>query len=497
MKKFKFFVFVAALMMSAACSKDIGDVGEAISPTEPTIEQKPEISFSPEEMGYLTELANGTPKISVDSAAKVALQVMGNSLSKRSLSVTAFGTPKAGSLSKSFFDSDIDTTIFVFNSPGGNGFAVISADARIPQQVLAYSETGNLELDSDNPAFDVFLSYATDYAAECIAKAQEQRDSIEAAIMEKLGIEIDLDTVGTLSKTKHVIQKFLITSMCYTDISVETLAEVKPLITTNWTQHAPYNDSVGGRDKCFGGYLAGCVAVATSQLMVFWRYPKIINGIAIDWDMLSNDDNVGNPIYNQHAAILTSFVGTKINTKYGCDRSSASTSDVLWFLLANGYKVYDGLVSYKYDKVIKCLDEGWPVLMEGKRTKEKKWFYSNYLNGHEWIADGFVHQKVHQRDRLTYAIVEIDDETGRGSCRYEYSGGYQVSESKYLHLNWGWGEASNGYYCQDVFHVKDRYVLRYDGVYVRSSVDDDRNFQYKLKMVDGIHREQRPLTPTF
>ena len=57
MKKFKFFVFVAALMMSAACSKDIGDVGEAISPTEPTIEQKPEISFSPEEMGYLTELA--------------------------------------------------------------------------------------------------------------------------------------------------------------------------------------------------------------------------------------------------------------------------------------------------------------------------------------------------------------------------------------------------------------------------------------------------------
>ena len=150
-------------------------------------EQVPQYTFTPEELGYLTELANGTPKISVDSAAKVALMVMGNgsTLSKRSLSVTAFGTPKSTSLTKSFTDSDIDTTFYVFNAPGDNGFAVISADARIPQQVLAFSETGNLELDSDNPAFDVFLDYAQNYAADCIAKAQEQRDSIINSINEK------------------------------------------------------------------------------------------------------------------------------------------------------------------------------------------------------------------------------------------------------------------------------------------------------------------------
>ncbi|MBR4327856.1 MAG: C10 family peptidase, partial [Bacteroidales bacterium] len=386
-----------------------------------------------------------------------------------------------------FFDSDIDTTIFVFNSPGGNGFAVISADARIPQQVLAYSETGNLELDSDNPAFDVFLSYATDYAAECIAKAQEQRDSIEAAIMEKLGIEIDLDTVGTLSKTKHVIQKFLITSMCYTNINVETLAEVEPLITTNWYQRSPYNDLVGG-DECEKGNAAGCVAIAASQLIVFWKYPQKINGIRYDWNLLSDDSNISDSKYKDQAAALVSFVGNAIHTDYGCSSSSADVHDARKLFAKMKYNVSGQLIDYKYNKVIKCLDNGWPVMMRGNRTK-KKFIVTWYKNGHAWIADGYVHQKVIKSDRLTYAIVEVDDETGRGSCRYEYSGSASVSEPKYLHLNWGWGKASNGYYNQDVFDAKERYVLGDDGRYVRSSVDvDDANYKYNLEFIENLHK---------
>lgn len=487
MKRIQLFALAVALMMAAACNNDISDVGSDISPTEPTSEQMPEVTFTPEEMGYLTELANGTPKISVDSAAKVALQVMGNRLSKSSLSVTAFGTPKAGSLSKSFFDSDIDTTLYVFNAPGDNGFAVISADARIPQQVLAYSETGNLELDSDNPAFDVFLSYATDYAAECIANAQEQRDSIECSVLEKLGVNSDSDTANTISKAKRVIQRFLLTCQCYTTTHVETLSEVKPLIKTNWSQGNPYNLKVGGSSDCPTGYAAGCVAIATSQLIVFWRHPGIINGIAYDWALLEDDKNVTNSKYKQQVSSLVATVGRGVKTDYGCSSSSADMHKALKLFKSMGYSVPNQLVDYKYDKVKNCLDKGWPVMMRGNRTK-KKFIVTWYKDGHAWLADGYVNQKITVSNRLTYVVVEVDDETGKGSCRYEYSGSGSSTSPCYLHLNWGWGASSNGYYCKDVFDAKERYKLGADGQYVRDAIDKDKNYKYNLEFVENLHK---------
>lgn len=487
MKRIQLFALAAALMMAAACNNDISDVGGDISPTEPTSEQMPEVTFTPEEMGYLTELANGTPKISVDSAAKVALQVMGNRLSKSTLSVTAFGTPKEESLSKSFFDSDIDTTLYVFNAPSGNGFAVISADARIPQQVLAYSENGNLELDSDNPAFDVFLSYATDYAAECIAKAQEQRDSIENSILEKLGIEAECDAANSLSKTKRVIQRFLLTSQCYDYTQYETQSEVKPLIKTNWSQKAPYNDKMEHPASCKRGYAAGCIPVAVAQLMVYWRYPQKIDGTKIDWNLLSNDNNCDKGSYNNQASLLVKAIGSKSIIAYGCSESPAIITKALSFLRSNGYDAPSYMTAYKYNKVISNLGNGHPVLMGGGRdistSTDKN--HSNLI----WLADGYIHQKKIVTSSLTYVVVEIDDETGKGSCRYEHANGSKgVTELKYLHINWGSGPENNGYFVKDVFDVNEKYILGNDGGYVRSPTGKEYNYCKNLQIADGISR---------
>ena len=207
MKRVNYFAFSAALMMAAACSEPLDEVADEAAPQN---DAGILVTLSPEELGFLTELSNGTPKISVDSAAKVAM-------------------------------------MNVFNATNDNGFAVISADARIPQQVLAFSETGNIELDSDSPTFDVFLDYAQNYAADCIAKAQEQRDSIINSIYEKFGITLDLDSANSLSKTKRVIQRFLLTCQCYTNTNIKIISEVKPLIKTHWHQRTPYNDNIYGK----------------------------------------------------------------------------------------------------------------------------------------------------------------------------------------------------------------------------------------------------------
>ena len=488
MNKVFSFALAAALMMAAACSEPLNEVAEeATHQNRVDEEQIPQYTFSPEELGYLTELANGTPKISVDSAAKVAMMVMGNgkSLSKRSLSVTAFGTPKSTSLTKSFTDSDIDTTFYVFNAPGDNGFAVISADARIPQQVLAFSETGNLELDSDNPAFDVFLDYTQNYAAHCIAKAQDRRDSIINSIYEKFGITVDLDSANSLSKTKHVIQRFLLTCQCYSYTHVETIAEVKPMLNTNWHQLSPYNDRTGGRDKCKQGYAAGCIPISIAQLMVYWRYPQQIEGTTMNWSMLNNESDSSKPQYKSQAALLVSNIGKKSKTSYGCSISSSNIALALNYLISMKYSSPKTMTGYKYNKVINNLKKGWPVLLGGTRDVASGGSLSM-----TWLSDGYIHQKKTVSSQLTYVVVEVDDETGRGSCRFEHtSGGCSVTEPEFLHINWGNGPKYNGYYAKDVFDVDIRYKVDNDGVYVRDcSTNTNYNYRRDLRIVDGICR---------
>jgi len=153
-----------------------------------------------------------------------------------------------------------------------------------------------------------------------------------------------------------------------------------------------------------------------------------------------------------------------------------------------GYLGVPILSTYKYEKVTNCLDKGWPVIMRGNRTK-KKFIVTWYKNGHAWLADGYVHQRIAKSSRLTYVVVEVDDETGRGGCRFEHEGGGStVTEYQYLHLNWGWGTSSNGYFSKDVFYAKERYELGSDGKYVRNETDNDNNYKYNLEIAANLHR---------
>ena len=490
MKKFKFLAFVAALMMAAACSEPLDETADELSPQqESSAVPEKQVFFTPEEMGYLTELANGTPKISVDSAAKVALSVMGNgnSLSKSSLSVTAFGTPKVGSLSKSFTDSDIDTTLFVFNAPGSNGFAVVAADARIPQQVLAFSATGHFVLDSDNPAFSVFLDCAQNYAAECIAEAQENRDSIENSILVKLGIKTEESASTSLSK-KEILYRILLTNMCSDRIKYYNAAEVKPLIKTNWHQGSPYNDKILNPKDCENGYAAGCDAIATSQLIAFWRYPNVINGVGYDWALINNDSKIDDSKYKTQVASLVAYVGNGNHTQYGCSKSTSNLSNDINFLRELHYSV-PNLIGYDYDKIVKSLDNGCPVLMRGQVAEHQEGASSAH-SGHAWLVDGHVRQVVSKTSVLTYVVVERDDKGVVSSHYEEESGAYSSSTNKYLHINWGWGEGCNGYYYQNVFHVRERRLKDNTGRYVIDVPEDydDYNYTDLFSMAVNIHK---------
>lgn len=452
-----------------------------------TTDTTKEIFFSSSEIGLLSEMVNGTTKIDKDSAIKVALKMIGYNkpMSKSGVSVTAFGTP-SNRLTKYTNPIDFDTTLYVINSHNG-GFAVVSADVRIPEQILAFSNTGNLLLDNDNPAFTIFLNYAKDYAASCIFNTQEQQDSIENSIYDKIGINPNTIKSHSLSKAKRLLQKILLTNLCNTQTTVETTAELKPLLNTNWYQTSPYNEKVGGSCPDSTKYKAGCVAVATAQLITYWRHPQMMNNIIFNWNMLNNETKVGTYDYNDQAATLIKIVGQSIKTDYGCSNSSAdpcSSLHLLWYL---GYKVPTVMSVYKYDDVINNLNKRWPVFMSGHRTNEGSLFFHNYKNGHQWLVDGYVNQKITARNSLTYVVVEYDDATGQSSSHYEYANSVNITESKYIHINWGW-EDTNGYFCKDVFDVNEKYILGSDGKYIRQPNNiKDRNYKFALEYAKDLH----------
>ncbi|MBQ4407256.1 MAG: hypothetical protein II852_09620 [Bacteroidales bacterium] len=64
MKRVNYFAFSAALMMAAACSEPLDEVADEAAPQN---DAGILVTLSPEELDFLTELSNGTPKISVDS----------------------------------------------------------------------------------------------------------------------------------------------------------------------------------------------------------------------------------------------------------------------------------------------------------------------------------------------------------------------------------------------------------------------------------------------
>ena len=95
--------------------------------------------------------------------------------------------------------------MYILNYGNNYGYVLLSAVVSVPEQILAFSETGKMDADSDNPGVQLFMEMAEDYISAGIYEIESKRDSIEEAIADKLGIEIENNPerkTETLSETK-------------------------------------------------------------------------------------------------------------------------------------------------------------------------------------------------------------------------------------------------------------------------------------------------------
>ncbi len=202
---------------------------------------------------------------------------------------------------------------------------------------------------------------------------------------------------------------------------------VDPLIKTKWRQEAPFNNDVQ-KDANGNPYLVGCVAIAMTQIMRYYKYPTkgigsntySMNGETLSadfstspyqWDKMLLSYDKGKYTDEEAKAVseLMRQVGISVNMDYKPNFSSSYTKSAQNALINNfGYNPNMNRYTRNYyseqewmDMVYKELSEQRPIYYSGNDSKGG--------NGHAFVIDGY------NADGKVY-------------------------------VNWGWGGYQDGYF---------------------------------------------------
>lgn len=230
---------------------------------------------------------------------------------------------------------------------------------------------------------------------------------------------------------------------------------VDPLIETKWQQKAPFNNDVQ-KDANGNPYLVGCVAIAMTQIMRYYKYPTkgigsntySMNGETLSadfsaspyqWDKMLSVYKKGKYTDEEAKAVseLMRQVGISVNMDYQPGFSSSNTMSAQNAFINNfGYNPNMNRYTRNYyseqewmDMVYKELSEQRPIYYSGNDSKGE--------NGHAFVIDGYN------------------------------------AEGK-VHVNWGWGGFEDGYFDIGILTPKG-----------------NGDYSYKQDMIVGIQPEQQ------
>ena len=157
-------------------------------------------------------------------------------------------------------------------------------------------------------------------------------------------------------------------------------------------------------------------------------------------------------------------IGTATLTTYGCEGSGT-----LNFFAVNAFtgtfNYSDEIVNnpYSYQDVKNELIWGRPVILGGYSTEHSCCFFTWYSGGHSWVADGF------REDYDRYIkVCEIGEPYGTMTETYRRNYRY------WIHMNWGWGGPTNGwYFSNELTHPRPH--------------DQNDDYRWQKDMIIRIH----------
>lgn len=309
-------------------------------------------------------------------------------------------------------------SVYVVNFKEG-GFALVSANPDITMP-FGFSDKGSFEVNTSDGGLSEYILQS------CSAASGFIRFPIDSILrpIEPAPFPGSPETYMIVTHGDHECHRVPTATNVYGN-------KTQYLLTTNWDQWPPFNNSVvQDFNKPFP---AGCVPVAMGQIMAYHRKPSSYGNETFNWSLM-----LTTPTYSwiddpgcRDVAYLLRWLGKKLSAEYSLGGTSAFDHDAAWLFRELGYSNAN-LTAYSYTTVVNEINNGRPVYVSGARP--------NATTGHAWVVDGYY-----------YVVNTIDyyhvNTVKHCSTVYE--------RTNYAHCNWGWKGDKNGFYQSDIFHISN------------------------------------------
>ena len=315
---------------------------------------------------------------------------------------------------------------YIFTTGNNEGFVIVSAQNDTSVPLLGLSEQGGWQEGVMPPTLLAWLDKI------------DRRPLIQA---------------GTRSQTR----------------AGEGKGDVPILLTTHWHQSAPYNDLTPYIEDGHVKTAAGCVAVATAQIVYYWWkdnptttsydtpvYPygkapvtySIPAGTEMEWELMHDSYTLKEPEEDRAAvARLVYLLGTSTYLNYGVS-TGGNTKDVINPI-------------YKQFRL-----SGTHVL--------KSWYTQE-----DW--ENLLYEDLRKSQPILYAG------SSKGSGHAVVIDGYR-SDLNLFHFNFGWGGRGDGYYTVDDETGMDGYNESQDCVYGICPIQ--RNINITVSYPEGMYEDE-------
>ncbi len=327
-----------------------------------------------------------------------------------------------------------DSLLYVVDFADDAGSAVLAADSRITEPVLAITEDGSII--NEIPLYEEGTSYGDTCLQNFSLYNQDEDDYYvgkEAPVLLEYCYDYADDCVSG-SSTNNTIVKTTTGSWTINE-------KIYPKLKTAWHQRSPFNDAVPKTRwffwQSYARGPAGCVPIAIAQIMAYQEFPKNLtcNGYSINWSGIKNICTISNKTasgsnYDRLAvAQLVSNIGSWCNAVYTPDWAFALPRKARDCMSTLGYQNVVRDYGYSETKVINMLQNDNPVFIAA---------ISGIVGGHAWVIDGYINRS---REIKGYnsagTLVKTSTET-----------------QSLMHCNFGWQGSCNGYYTSGIFNTK-------------------------------------------
>ena len=363
--------------------------------------------------------------------------------------------------------TEMGDAIYVVNFDNDEGFAILSADDRLPDDVIAVSSRGNLIDFTPYPEEgyedtltleDLYVPEDDDYLLGSVTPDRVIGGLVTNYVIEwtdSIGGDLGGRFPGSPPPTPPS------DPITYT-YEYQTVEHIPEMLTTIWHQWSPFNTYCDKRyyyynwlgnekskDKAYNfdaeaewgddfisseDLPAGCVAIAVAQILAYNKYPSVDAVVyevgAMPWDSLimntSSLDSIGKIRHPDYLAKVVHSIGVGCNMKYGylgTKQSFTTPVAAKRYLEDIGYSNAERTIGYDLEVVKAQLQNNCPVFIGA---------ISGAVNGHAWVIDGY--KKVN--------TIKIGKNSDGEIVSTTIS-----STNQYVHCNWGWNSSCDGWFA--------------------------------------------------